>query len=146
MRAERKRGLSAEAAIYEACRERFRPILMTTLAALLGAVPMIIATGPGSDLRRPLGITIAGGLIVSQVLTLYTTPGDSTFFSINCIGASPASFTPNQALPHEPVTRVCDQRQRRKPSARGEVCFGGEWTFSCGHGATEREAFRRCGP
>jgi multidrug efflux pump len=72
--AERNRGFSAPDAILEACRERFRPILMTTLAALLGAVPMIIATGPGSDLRRPLGITIAGGLIVSQVLTLYTTP------------------------------------------------------------------------
>ena len=54
--------------------ERFRPILMTTLAALLGAVPLVIASGPGSELRRPLGITIIGGLIVSQVLTLYTTP------------------------------------------------------------------------
>jgi multidrug efflux pump len=74
LEAERLRGLSAPDAILEACRERFRPILMTTLAALLGAVPMIIATGPGSDMRRPLGITIAGGLIVSQILTLYTTP------------------------------------------------------------------------
>jgi len=72
--AERNRHLAPSDAIIEACRERFRPILMTTLAALLGAVPMIIATGPGSDLRRPLGITIAGGLIVSQILTLYTTP------------------------------------------------------------------------
>jgi len=72
--AERNRGFSAPDAILEACRERFRPILMTTLAALLGAVPLIVATGPGSDLRRPLGITIAGGLIVSQILTLYTTP------------------------------------------------------------------------
>ena len=53
---------------------RFRPILMTTLAALLGAVPLAIATGPGSEIRRPLGITIIGGLVVSQVLTLYTTP------------------------------------------------------------------------
>lgn len=71
---ERKRGLSPEQAILEACRERFRPILMTTLAALLGAVPLILAVGPGSELRRPLGITIIGGLLVSQVLTLYTTP------------------------------------------------------------------------
>ena len=71
---ERKRGLSAERAIFEACLERFRPIMMTTLAALLGALPLVIATGPGSELRRPLGITIAGGLIVSQMLTLYTTP------------------------------------------------------------------------
>ena len=71
---ERKRGLTAERAIFEACLERFRPITMTTLAALLGALPLVIATGPGSELRRPLGITIAGGLIVSQMLTLYTTP------------------------------------------------------------------------
>jgi multidrug efflux pump subunit AcrB len=54
--------------------ERFRPILMTTMAAMLGALPLIVATGPGSELRRPLGMTIIGGLIVSQVLTLYTTP------------------------------------------------------------------------
>jgi len=71
---ERQRGLTPERAIYEACLERFRPILMTTMAALLGAVPLAIATGPGSELRRPLGITIIGGLIVSQALTLYTTP------------------------------------------------------------------------
>ena len=74
LHAERQRGLPAAEAIYEACIERFRPILMTTLAALLGAVPLIVASGPGSALRRPLGITIAGGLLVSQVLTLYTTP------------------------------------------------------------------------
>ena len=72
--AERERGLSPDAAIHEACLERFRPILMTTLAALLGAVPLAVAIGPGSELRRPLGITIIGGLLVSQVLTLYTTP------------------------------------------------------------------------
>jgi hydrophobe/amphiphile efflux-1 (HAE1) family protein len=71
---ERQRGLSAEQAIFEAARERFRPILMTTMAAMLGAIPLVIATGPGAELRRPLGITIIGGLIVSQVLTLYTTP------------------------------------------------------------------------
>lgn len=72
--AERERRLSPQEAIYDACLQRFRPILMTTLAALLGAIPLAIATGPGSELRRPLGITIIGGLIVSQVLTLYTTP------------------------------------------------------------------------
>src|SRR5262249_37344310 len=71
---ERQRGLSPEKAVFEACMERFRPILMTTMAALLGALPFVIATGPGSELRRPLGITIVGGLLVSQVLTLYTTP------------------------------------------------------------------------
>ena len=72
--AERRRGLTPDQAIYEACLARFRPILMTTMAALLGALPFIIATGPGSELRRPLGITIVGGLLVSQILTLYTTP------------------------------------------------------------------------
>ena len=71
---ERQRGLSSEDAIFEACLARFRPILMTTMAALLAAVPLVVATGPGTELRRPLGITIIGGLIVSQILTLYTTP------------------------------------------------------------------------
>jgi multidrug efflux pump len=71
---ERRLGLSPERAIHEACLARFRPILMTTMAAMLGALPLVIATGPGSELRRPLGITIIGGLLVSQVLTLYTTP------------------------------------------------------------------------
>jgi hydrophobe/amphiphile efflux-1 (HAE1) family protein len=71
---ERRGGLSPREAIHQACLARFRPILMTTLAAALGAVPLVMATGPGSELRRPLGITIIGGLLVSQALTLYTTP------------------------------------------------------------------------
>jgi hydrophobe/amphiphile efflux-1 (HAE1) family protein len=71
---ERRHGLEPRRAILEAARERFRPILMTTFAALLGAVPLAIAIGPGSELRRPLGVAIIGGLVVSQVLTLYTTP------------------------------------------------------------------------
>jgi multidrug efflux pump len=72
--AERHRGLSAAEAIFEACSVRFRPILMTTLAAAFAAIPLVVATGPGTELRRPLGITIIGGLLVSQILTLYTTP------------------------------------------------------------------------
>jgi multidrug efflux pump len=72
--AERKEGMAPENAIYQACLLRFRPIMMTTMAALLGAVPLAFGTGTGSELRRPLGITIIGGLLISQLLTLYTTP------------------------------------------------------------------------
>ena len=72
--AQRTRGKSPYDAIYEACLLRFRPIMMTTMAALLGAVPLAVGNGVGSELRRPLGITIIGGLIFSQILTLYTTP------------------------------------------------------------------------
>jgi multidrug efflux pump len=72
--AEREQGKSTTEAIFQACQLRFRPILMTTMAAMFGALPLAFGTGTGSELRRPLGITIVGGLIVSQVLTLYTTP------------------------------------------------------------------------
>jgi multidrug efflux pump len=72
--AERAEGLRPRDAIYQACLLRFRPILMTTMSALLGATPLALGHGVGSELRRPLGITIIGGLIVSQLLTLYTTP------------------------------------------------------------------------
>ena len=71
---QRQHGLSPEEAIYQACTLRFRPILMTTMAALLGGVPLMVGTGTGSELRQPLGYTIVGGLMLSQILTLYTTP------------------------------------------------------------------------
>ena len=74
LEAQRDEGLSARDAIYQACLLRFRPILMTTLAALLGALPMRLGTGVGSELRHPLGVTMVGGLILSQLLTLFTTP------------------------------------------------------------------------
>jgi multidrug efflux pump len=78
--AERDRALSSRDAIYEASMQRFRPILMTTLAALFAGVPLAFGSGIGSELRRPLGISMVGGLLLSQVLTLYTTPVVYIFF------------------------------------------------------------------
>jgi multidrug efflux pump len=74
LEAEREEHKAPEEAIYQACLLRFRPIMMTTMAALLGGLPLALGTGTGSELRHPLGITIVGGLLVSQLLTLYTTP------------------------------------------------------------------------
>jgi multidrug efflux pump subunit AcrB len=72
--AEREQGKTPEEAIFQACMLRFRPILMTSMAAILGGLPLALGTSTGSELRRPLGITIVGGLLVSQCLTLFTTP------------------------------------------------------------------------
>src|SRR5207344_978316 len=74
LEAEREHGLSTRDAIHQACLLRFRPIMMTTAAALLGGLPLALGTGTGSELRRPLGISIVGGLLLSQFLTLFTTP------------------------------------------------------------------------
>src|SRR5581483_4705035 len=80
LEAERKEGMTPIEAIYQACLLRFRPIMMTTMAALLGAVPLAMGSGTGSELRRPLGITMIGGLLISQMLTLFTTPVIYLFF------------------------------------------------------------------
>lgn len=83
LEAQRSGGLTPEQAIFRACLLRFRPIMMTTLAALFGALPLVLSGGDGSELRQPLGITIVGGLVMSQLLTLYTTPV-VYLFSIVC--------------------------------------------------------------
>jgi multidrug efflux pump subunit AcrB len=74
LEAERHQGLTPEQSIFEACRLRFRPILMTTMCALLGGLPLMLSNGTGSELRKPLGYAMVGGLVVSQLLTLFTTP------------------------------------------------------------------------
>jgi multidrug efflux pump len=100
LEAERDHGKSPVEAIYQACLLRFRPIMMTTMAALFGGLPLAWGTGVGSELRRPLGITIVGGLIVSQVLTLYTTPVVYLFFDRL---ARRLSRSPKQERIHEPM-------------------------------------------
>jgi multidrug efflux pump len=100
LQAEREGGLNTEDSIFQACMLRFRPILMTTMAALFGAIPLAFGTGTGSELRRPLGITIVGGLIVSQMLTLYTTPVVYLFFDrirLWVLGKEHDTFNPEDA-------------------------------------------------
>jgi len=104
LEAERDQGRSPEDSIYQACLLRFRPIMMTTMAALLGGIPLAFGSGTGSELRRPLGITIVGGLILSQILTLYTTPVVYLFFDrlARRFSRARASDTPPHTLP-EPL-------------------------------------------
>jgi multidrug efflux pump len=104
LQAERKDGAKPEDAIYQACLLRFRPIMMTTMAALLGAVPLALGSGSGSELRRPLGITIIGGLLISQLLTLYTTPVIYIWFDRLAQRISPRTETATIPAGAEPVS------------------------------------------
>jgi multidrug efflux pump len=99
--AEREQGMTARDAIYHASLLRFRPILMTTMAALLGALPLMLGTGTGSELRHPLGITIVGGLILSQLLTLYTTPVIYLYF--DRLERRVAAWGADPSAPHAPA-------------------------------------------
>jgi hydrophobe/amphiphile efflux-1 (HAE1) family protein len=106
LEAERHQNMSAEEAIYKACMLRFRPILMTTMAALLGAVPLMVGTGTGSEIRQPLGYTIVGGLFLSQLLTLYTTPVVYLYLDrfriwVSAFGARPTTDGNPSAQPAE---------------------------------------------
>ncbi|HWF38284.1 MAG TPA: efflux RND transporter permease subunit [Candidatus Acidoferrales bacterium] len=104
LEAERKEGKLPEEAIYQACLLRFRPILMTTMAAMLGGLPLALGSGIGSELRRPLGISIVGGLLVSQVLTLYTTPVVYIFFDKLASRITGSHASAPRRMSHAPST------------------------------------------
>jgi len=101
LQAEREQHLPAEEAIFQACLLRFRPILMTTMAALLGGLPLALGGGVGAELRRPLGVTIVGGLLFSQMLTLFTTPVVYIYFDRLAQRVKPRKTTP--VLEQEPI-------------------------------------------
>ncbi len=135
--AERNEGKNSRDAIFEACLLRFRPILMTTMAALLGALPLALGTGTGSELRRPLGITIIGGLIVSQMLTLYTTPVVYLYFDRLRLWWERTSARVHGREPLESsdmMRNACPACRRWRDAVAGGV-----------HGRSELQAPRRAG-
>jgi multidrug efflux pump subunit AcrB len=109
---QRQHGLGPQEAIYQACTLRFRPILMTTMAALLGGVPLMIGTGTGAELRQPLGYTIVGGLMLSQILTLYTTP--VVYLYLDRLGAWFTKRKPQSAEASTPA--AADTRLDHEPA------------------------------
>jgi multidrug efflux pump len=110
LEAQRQEGKSAEEAIYQACLLRFRPIMMTTMAALLGGLPLALGTGMGSELRQPLGIAIVGGLILSQALTLYTTPVVFLYFDRLAPESAPATEEMEESAQTSEQARRAEQR------------------------------------
>ena len=125
LEAERVEGLSPEDSIYKACVIRFRPIMMTTMAALLGAVPLAMGVGTGSELRQPLGISVIGGLIVSQVLTLYTTqpsastsPSNTSASASKTAAANAAAAEPGGRRRVGPRSLASGRRRNRPPKTR----------------------------
>ena len=135
--AERKEGLTAEKAIYKACLLRFRPIMMTTMAALFGALPLALGTGTGSEMRRPLGISIVGGLIVSQMLTLFTTPVVYLYMDRALFAAEPpqAPFKNSRAC----LAPRANARRLAKPFPRG----GGASPLSSAFAPCSASSFQR---
>jgi multidrug efflux pump len=113
--AEREQGLSPEDAIRQACLLRFRPIMMTTFAALFGALPLALGTGPGSELRMPLGIAIVGGLLISQILTLFTTPVVYLAFDRLASGGHDRQTAATVSSPPLPASSYVKEKRGSKP-------------------------------
>ena len=107
--------MTPEESIYQACLLRFRPIMMTTMAALLGGLPLAVGSGTGAELRRPLGITIVGGLLLSQVLTLYTTPVIYLFMDRIARRFTRKRATPAPAAPPAPPAPPAPTDRRPPP-------------------------------